>query len=76
MSLPLQARRDRDDYIRIKWDNIASYYREQFDVRAENETMTRGFPYDYYSIMHYGKDVFTRNGQDTMKVNILNGHEN
>ena len=59
-----QTRSDRDQYVRINWDNINpnnvyNFYRQN--------TNNLGTPYDYTSIMHYGRTAFALyNGQDSI----------
>jgi len=48
-----QNRHDRDEFVRIHWDNIKEEYHENFRLRSEEEAATYGIPYDYNSIMHY-----------------------
>jgi len=59
-----QSRTDRDNYIEIKAANITPGYEFNFDKQTAN-----GFDigeYDYGSIMHYPKNAFSKNGQDTI----------
>jgi hypothetical protein len=59
-----QSREDRDLFVQIKWANIEAGKEFNF-----NQHITDGDDvgsYDYGSIMHYGKDAFTKNGQDTI----------
>ena len=59
-----QTRSDRDQYVRINWDNINpnnvyNFYRQY--------TNNLGTPYDYSSIMHYGRTAFSlRYGKDSI----------
>lgn len=48
-----QQRRDRDDYVRINWDEV-DYYHYMF---TKMDTVEHGVPYDYGSIMHYPWNV-------------------
>ncbi len=66
--LPLQSRPDRDRYVRVVRQNVASYAREQFGKRKKREASTRGFAYDYRSVMHYGKTYFSVNAEPTLEV--------
>ncbi|XP_030622235.1 high choriolytic enzyme 1-like isoform X2 [Chanos chanos] len=50
-----QTRRDRDHYVRINWDNISPSMTYNFSKRNTNTLNT---PYDYSSIMHYGRTAF------------------
>jgi Astacin (Peptidase family M12A) len=59
-----QSRADRDQFIDIKWDNIAPSARHNF-----NQHVLDGLDlgdYDYESIMHYPRNAFSTNGQDTV----------
>ncbi|XP_061910489.1 high choriolytic enzyme 1-like [Entelurus aequoreus] len=61
-----QTRSDRDSYVRIIWDNINSEMAFNFYKQDTNNLNT---PYDYSSIMHYGRTAFTINGRDTIVPN-------
>ena len=59
-----QSRNDRDNYIIIKWQNIITNNRHNF-----NQYLSSGLDigsYDYCSIMHYPRKAFSSNGQDTI----------
>ena len=49
-----QARPDRDDFVTIIWDNIPDSWKHNFKKASNTEVDTRGTPYDYGSVMHYG----------------------
>ena len=51
------SRPDRDKYVEIKWGNINVDYRDNFKKYGHGEIDSLGVPYDYDSIMHYGKRV-------------------
>ena len=59
-----QTRPDRDQYVRINWDNIQ-------DGRAHNfrigNYLANG-PYDYQSVMHYPSRGFSKNGLPTIEA--------
>ncbi|MEQ2315755.1 hypothetical protein AMECASPLE_025707, partial [Ameca splendens] len=58
-----QSRYDRDDYVQILFANIITGKEHNFRKVAINKSTTHGVPYDYMSVMHYGKDAFSnRNG--------------
>ncbi|XP_064423181.1 high choriolytic enzyme 1-like isoform X2 [Latimeria chalumnae] len=58
-----QNRSDRDSYVDILFQNIYPGAYPQF--RKQN-TNNLGTPYDYTSIMHYGKYAFSRNHKPTI----------
>jgi hypothetical protein len=62
-----QSREDRDDYIRIIWDNIQPRYIHNFSQHiVDGDDIGQ---YDYCSIMHYPADAFTKTqGQRTIEV--------
>uniref|UniRef100_A0A4W3H082 Metalloendopeptidase n=1 Tax=Callorhinchus milii TaxID=7868 RepID=A0A4W3H082_CALMI len=57
------SRSDRDNYIRIMKENIKDGRLENFVKMRTNNMKT---PYDYLSVMHYGKTYFSKNDQPTM----------
>uniref|UniRef100_A0AAR2L833 Metalloendopeptidase n=1 Tax=Pygocentrus nattereri TaxID=42514 RepID=A0AAR2L833_PYGNA len=57
------TRNDRDYYVRINWANISPTLQYNFNTENTNNLNT---PYDYSSVMHYGKTAFSINGQDTI----------
>ncbi len=59
-----QSRGDRNQYVRIVWENIEKDHQHNF-----NQHLTDGKDYgkyDYQSIMHYGKYAFSKNGKKTI----------
>lgn len=64
----MQSASDRDNYLIIHWDNIIPGYEHNFDKVNEQSTYQFGEPYDYFSIMHYPGDAFSRNGYATMEA--------
>ncbi|XP_057704356.1 high choriolytic enzyme 1-like [Corythoichthys intestinalis] len=58
-----QTRSDRDKYVRINWQNVDQQMAHNFYRR---DTDNLGTPYDYSSVMHYGKKAFSNNGRDTI----------
>ena len=52
-----QVRRDRDDYLWVRFDHIDPYYRYNSEMEREDNIDNYGVAYDYASIMHYGEDV-------------------
>ena len=58
------SRDDRDDFVRIEVDNINPAQLINFTQRVTDGDDVG--PYDYGSIMHYGRRVFSRTGGDTI----------
>ncbi|XP_061089991.1 hatching enzyme 1.2-like [Conger conger] len=57
------TRSDRDQYVKINWENVAP--RTIFNFKKQN-TNNLNTPYEYTSIMHYGRTAFSTNRQDTI----------
>jgi len=62
-----QSRPDRDSYIEIQWNNIASNMKYNFDKQRASNINSLGTGYDYRSIMHYGRTAFG-NGRLTIRT--------
>lgn len=58
-----QNRNDRDNWVRINYENIQTGKESNFD---KLNTDNLGVEYDYNSIMHYGVKDFSANGKDTI----------
>ncbi|XP_053276529.1 high choriolytic enzyme 1-like isoform X1 [Pleuronectes platessa] len=59
-----QTRSDRDGYVRINWENINQGMAYNFYKKETNNLNT---PYDYSSIMHYGRTAFSiQRGKDSI----------
>ncbi|CAL8395626.1 unnamed protein product [Boreogadus saida] len=58
-----QTRSDRDQYVKINWKNINPSNAYNFERQNTNNLNT---PYDYPSIMHYGRTAFSINGRDSI----------
>ncbi|TKS90248.1 High choriolytic enzyme 1 [Collichthys lucidus] len=59
-----QTRSDRDYYVRINWENINPQMAYNFYRQNTNNLNT---PYDYSSIMHYGRTAFSiQYGRDSI----------
>lgn len=58
-------RPDRDNYIKISWDNIERGMRDQFAKVPASQCRTYT-KFDYGSIMIYGPKAFSKNGKNTM----------
>ncbi|KAK5901706.1 hypothetical protein CesoFtcFv8_007039 [Champsocephalus esox] len=58
-----QCRSDRDQHIRILWENIQSGWAYAFD---KINTLNLNTPYDYNSVMQYHRYAFSGNNKPTM----------
>ena len=53
-------RLDRDDHITVYFENIQDGLDRQFEKKEDAIDAARNTPYDYLSIMHYGKSSFAK----------------
>ncbi|XP_041845849.1 low choriolytic enzyme-like [Melanotaenia boesemani] len=58
-----QTRSDRDTHVRILLQNVIPGMEHNF---RKIETRNLGTPYDYSSVMHYGRFAFSRNREPTI----------
>ncbi|XP_028453039.1 low choriolytic enzyme [Perca flavescens] len=58
-----QTRSDRDEHVRIQLQNVIPGMEHNF---RKIETRNLGTPYDYGSVMHYGRFAFSSNRQPTI----------
>ncbi len=63
-----QKRNDRDNYVRVLYENIKQGYADQFTRIGSAGTSIGN--YDLWSLMHYGPYFFSRNGKPTIIPNI------
>ena len=68
-----QSRSDRDSYVTINWDNIQEEGKGQF--RKCEKCDLQGTKYDFGSIMHYGKNYFSKDWQTLTTIDTKNGEE-
>ncbi len=59
-----QSREDRDQFVTIVWQNIMAGFEHNFNQHIQDGDDLGN--YDYGSIMHYPRNAFTSNGQDTI----------
>ncbi|TNN35830.1 Low choriolytic enzyme [Liparis tanakae] len=57
------TRSDRDNYIKINWENLKNFYLVNFEKKDSNNLGTK---YDYTSVMHYGSTAFGTNRKVTI----------
>jgi len=59
-----QSREDRDQHVRIAWENILPDMEHNFDQHVTDGDDIGA--YDYDSVMHYPPKAFSSNGEDTI----------
>ncbi|KJH39957.1 astacin [Dictyocaulus viviparus] len=59
---------DRDRYIRVHYENIRPGFESQFNRIPSSQSTTYNLPYDYKSVMHYGKTAFALPGRISMET--------
>jgi hypothetical protein len=59
-----QSREDRDQFVRIAWENIIPNMEHNFDQHITDGDDIG--PYDYDSVMHYPASAFSSNGLNTI----------
>ncbi|XP_063828870.1 zinc metalloproteinase nas-13-like [Ostrinia nubilalis] len=64
----MQSTYNRDDYVRIHWENIERGYAFAFDRYDNSIVSNLGLPYEYSSCMHYGTHFFSANGRPTIST--------
>ncbi|XP_031565641.1 uncharacterized protein LOC116300825 [Actinia tenebrosa] len=63
-----QSRPDRDKYVRINYENIASGFSDQFDKFDWQTIDDLGKDYDFKSIMHYDRFAYSKNQLPTIEA--------
>ena len=61
-----QSRRDRDNYVKVHFENMRSHLAYNFKKYRGGVATTLGAPYDKKSLMHYENYAFTKNKQPTI----------
>ncbi|XP_005861077.1 PREDICTED: LOW QUALITY PROTEIN: meprin A subunit alpha [Myotis brandtii] len=56
-----QSRTDRDDYVKIWWDEIIPGHQHNFNTYEDSFITDLNTPYDYESLMHYAPFSFNKN---------------
>ncbi|OWA53002.1 putative Zinc metalloproteinase nas-13 [Hypsibius exemplaris] len=64
-----QSRMDRDQYVRIIYQNIPPSMHNQF---AKYRSITSDLPYDYNSILHYAHNAFARRSDEDIPTILPN----
>jgi astacin len=60
-----QSREDRNNFVRIRYENIETGREHNFNQQIDDGDDIGA--YDYGSIMHYGANAFSKNGQPTIE---------
>ncbi|KAF4517885.1 hypothetical protein B566_EDAN001839, partial [Ephemera danica] len=61
------SRMDRDSYVTINYNNIEPGSEKNFEKRSST---TYSVTYDHGSVMHYGKNFFSKKGLDTIVTKV------
>uniref|UniRef100_A0A0N4Z4H3 Zinc metalloproteinase n=1 Tax=Parastrongyloides trichosuri TaxID=131310 RepID=A0A0N4Z4H3_PARTI len=61
-----QSRPDRDNYLSIHLENVSPSMKHNYAKSSLVDSEAFGVPYDYGSVMQYGRTAFSNNGKDTM----------
>lgn len=67
-----QSASDRDDFIKIYWENIKKGREHNFNKYNESIVTNFDVPYDYESVMHYSAKAFSKNGNITIEPIVSN----
>lgn len=60
---------NRDDHIRIIWENVNPPYKKRFNKRLDSEELSDfGTSYDFDSIMHTNSVAYSKNGLNTIET--------
>lgn len=61
-----QSRADRDEFVKINWQNIQKGMAYNFAKLSGKEVQHLGEEYDYSSVMHYGTHAFAKGSAPTI----------
>jgi hypothetical protein len=61
-----QSASNRDDYVKIVWENISPGKESNFNKYNSSYVSDYGTKYDYNSIMHYSGTAFSKNKNATI----------
>jgi len=68
-----QSRYDRDNYVRINWENICCNADGNFEAENRRTIQHLGEPYDLKSIMHYGEYDFSTDYGTLKTIEAIDG---
>lgn len=61
------ARTDREEYVKINWENVQKGYENNFQQGKPGTTNNMDIPYNYGSVLHYSLNAFAKsNDQKTL----------
>merc|ERR1712055_575262 len=63
-----QRRTDRDDHVKINFENIIDGEKHNFVKKSESEVSEFGLPYDFESVMHYSDTAYSKNEKKTIET--------
>ena len=63
-----QSRSDRDSHVRVLENNIITGEESNFKKYDPNQVSHYGLPYDFLSVMHYGKNFFSKDRLNTIEA--------
>ncbi|KAG8192041.1 hypothetical protein JTE90_025307 [Oedothorax gibbosus] len=69
-----QSRIDRDQYVRIRWENISPGTENNFQKYSAYIQQTLDEEYDYSSVLHYSGRAFSKNGRATVEPKQFMGN--
>ncbi|XP_039292598.1 astacin-like metalloendopeptidase [Nilaparvata lugens] len=70
-----QARPDRDQHVKVLWQNIDDKHKSDFGKAPPSMVTTYDVPYDMFSVMHYPNMAFSKNGKPTLISRQFAGDE-
>lgn len=62
----MQSAYDRDEYVTIHWENMQSGTEHNFNKYTNAQVTHFNTTYDYFSVMHYSANGFSKNGKPTI----------
>lgn len=68
-------RYDRDEWIRIYWDNIMEGYESNFKRESPLLHSDYGVPYNYDSVMHYPLNAFGKSRNTKTMENLVSENQ-
>merc|ERR1712137_936339 len=70
-----QSRPDRDRYVTILYQNIVERAKFNFNKLSTSRIDSRGSPYDYDSMMHYGGTFFSKDRRRLYTIRAKNSRD-